>query len=192
MESPSPQREPGLQRGHGGAEPLLPDETIGKAEYRRELVRQHSGRLLCAYVYTDSGLGESTTDMVFAGHDLIAENGSLLEESQLFTTGLISADVDLERLSQERRRMNTWQPAFDQDVVRVPFRYEEGTLAAFDPQRDFARTPFVPQDAVGLSDRCQLILTMQSVGLATRLQPSTARWRWWAFPAGWIPPWPCW
>ena len=66
--------------------------------------------------------------------------------------------------------MNTWQPAFDQDVVRVPFRYEEGTLAAFVPQRDFARTPFVPQDAVGLSDRCQRILTMQSVGLATRLE----------------------
>ena len=125
--------------------PSCSDETIGKAEYRRELVRQHSGRLLCAYVYTDSGLGESTTDMVFAGHDLIAENGSLLEESQLFTTGLISAEVDLERLSQERRRMNTWQPAFDQDVVRVPFRYERGDLwRPLFPQRDFARTPFVP------------------------------------------------
>ena len=149
--------------------PSCSDETIGKAEYRRELVRQHSGRLLCAYVYTDSGLGESTTDMVFAGHDLIAENGALLGESQLFTTGLVTADVDLERLSQERRRMNTWQPAFDQDVVRVPFRYQASTLEAFQPQRDFARTPFVPRDAAGLSDRCQLILTMQSVGLASRL-----------------------
>ena len=58
--------------------PSCSDETIGKAEYRRELVRQHSGRLLCAYAYADSGLGESTTDMVFAGHDMIAENGSLL------------------------------------------------------------------------------------------------------------------
>ena len=149
--------------------PSCSDETIGKAEYRRELVRQHSGRLLCAYVYTDSGLGESTTDMVFAGHDLIAENGALLGESQLFTTGLVTADVDLERLSQERRRMNTWQPAFGRDVVRVPFRYQASTLEAFQPQRDFARTPFVPQDAAGLSDRCQLILTMQSVGLASRL-----------------------
>ena len=149
--------------------PSCSDETIGKAEYRRELVRQHSGRLLCAYVYTDSGLGESTTDMVFAGHDLIAENGALLGESQLFTTGLVTADVDLERLSQERRRMNTWQPAFDRDVVRVPFRYQASTLEAFQPQRDFARTPFVPRDAAGLSDRCQLILTMQSVGLASRL-----------------------
>ncbi len=149
--------------------PSCSDETIGKAEYRRELVRQHSGRLLAAYAYVDSGLGESTTDMVFAGHDMIAENGSLLEESQLFTTGLLTADVDLERLSQERRRMNTWVPAQDRDVVRVSFRYEAATLEAFQPQRNFARTPFVPQDAVGLSDRCQLILTMQSVGLASRL-----------------------
>ena len=149
--------------------PSCSDETIGKAEYRRELVRQHSGRLLAAYAYVDSGLGESTTDMVFAGHDMIAENGSLLEESQLFTTGLLTADVDLERLSQERRRMNTWVPAQDRDVVRVSFRYEAATLEAFQPQRNFARTPFVPQDAAGLSDRCQLILTMQSVGLASRL-----------------------
>ena len=148
--------------------PSCSDETIGKAEYRRELVRQHSGRLLAAYAYVDSGLGESTTDMVFAGHDLIAENGSLLAESQLFTTGLISADVDLERLSQERRRMNSWHPAQDPQVVRIPFRYEESTLERFQPQREFSPAPFVPRDAVGLSDRCQLILTMQSVGLAAR------------------------
>ena len=149
--------------------PSCSDETIGKAEYRRELVRQHSGRLLAAYAYVDSGLGESTTDMVFAGHDLIAENGSLLAESQLFTTGLVSADVDLERLSQERRRMNSWHPAQDPQVVRIPFRYEESTLERFQPQREFPPAPFVPRDAAGLSGRCQLILTMQSVGLASRL-----------------------
>ena len=119
--------------------------------------------------YVDSGLGESTTDMVFAGHDLIAENGSLLAESQLFTTGLVSADVDLERLSQERRRMNSWHPAQDPQVVRIPFRYEESTLERFQPQREFPPAPFVPRDAAGLSGRCQLILTMQSVGLASRL-----------------------
>ena len=150
--------------------PSCSDETIGKAEYRRELVRQHSGRLLAAYAYVDSGLGESTTDMVFAGHDIIAENGAILKESELFTTGLIEADVDLERLAQERRRMNTWQSVHEEGYVRVPFRYEQATLEAFEPQRNFARYPFVPQDAAGLSDRCQLILTMQSVGLATRLE----------------------
>ena len=148
--------------------PSCSDETIGKAEYRRELVRQHSGRLLCAYAYADSGLGESTTDMVFAGHDMIAENGSLLGESQLFTTGLVTADVDLERLSQERRRMNTWQPR-QSGCVSIPFAYDQATLDAFQPRREFPSAPFVPQDAAGLSDRCQLILTMQSVGLSSRL-----------------------
>ncbi len=151
--------------------PSCSDETIGKAEYRRDLVKQWSARQLCAYVYADSGLGESTTDMVFAGHDLIAENGTLLKESALFTTGLITAEIDLERLQRERRRMNTWKPlAEDGGVFRVPFRYEEKTLAAFEPSRQFDKFPFVPKDQAGLLSRCELILTMQAVGLATRLK----------------------
>ncbi|HIV47305.1 MAG TPA: NAD(+) synthase [Candidatus Acutalibacter stercorigallinarum] len=145
------------------------DETIGKAEYRRDLVKMWSGHLLCAYVYADGGPGESTTDMVFAGHDLIAENGTVLGESQLFTHGLTTADIDLERLAQERRRMNTWQDRRDSAVVRVPFRYREETLANFQPRRKFSPAPFVPRDQEGLTSRCQLILTMQAQGLATRL-----------------------
>ena len=145
------------------------DETIGKAEYRRDLVKMWSGHLLCAYVYADGGPGESTTDMVFAGHDLIAENGALLGESQLFTHGLTTADIDLERLVQERRRMNTWQDRRDSAVVRVPFRYREETLQNFQPRRKFSPAPFVPRDQEGLTSRCQLILTMQAQGLATRL-----------------------
>ena len=145
------------------------DEVIGKAEYRRDLVKMWSGHLLCAYVYADGGPGESTTDMVFAGHDLIAENGAVLGESQLFTHGLTTADIDLERLAQERRRMNTWQDRRDSAVVRVPFRYREETLANFQPRRKFSPAPFVPRDQEGLTSRCQLILTMQAQGLATRL-----------------------
>ena len=145
------------------------DEVIGKAEYRRDLVKMWSGHLLCAYVYADGGPGESTTDMVFAGHDLIAENGTVLGESQLFTHGLTTADIDLERLVQERRRMNTWQDRRDSAVVRVPFRYFEETLQNFQPRRKFSPAPFVPRDQEGLTSRCQLILTMQAQGLATRL-----------------------
>ena len=107
--------------------------------------------------------------MVFAGHDLIAENGALLGESQLFTHGLTTADIDLERLVQERRRMNTWQDRRDSAVVRVPFRYREETLQNFQPRRKFSPAPFVPRDQEGLTSRCQLILTMQAQGLATRL-----------------------
>ena len=145
------------------------DEVIGKAEYRRDLVKMWSGHLLCAYVYADGGPGESTTDMVFAGHDLVAENGALLGESQLFTHGLTTADIDLERLVQERRRMNTWQARRDSAVVRVPFRYREETLQNFQPRRKFSPAPFAPRDQEGLTSRCQLILTMQAQGLATRL-----------------------
>ena len=85
------------------------DEIIGKAGYRRDLVRQQSGRLLCAYLYADAGFGESTQDLVFAGHDLIAENGALLSESKMFSQGIIYADIDLQRLAHERQRMNTFE-----------------------------------------------------------------------------------
>ncbi len=149
--------------------PSCSDETVGKAEYRRELVKSWSAHLLAGYVYADSGWGESTTDMVFAGHDMIAENGSLLGESKLFTTGLLTAELDLERLLQERRRMNTWQERRQPEMQMVSFRYEEETLRDFVPSREFSRYPFVPQDQAGLSDRCSRILTIQAMGLATRL-----------------------
>ncbi len=145
------------------------DETIGKAEYRRGLVQMWSGHILSAYVYADAGPGESTTDMVFAGHDLIAENGAVLKESGLFESGLTIAEIDLELLVQERMRMNTWQPRRDPDVARVPFSYLPETLERFTPGRVFSRFPFVPENQEGLSSRCRLILTMQSQGLATRL-----------------------
>ena len=83
--------------------PSASDEVIGKANYRRSLVRDQSARLFCAYAYADAGEGESSTDLVFAGHDLIAENGAILAESQPFTTGLVTAEVDLQRLVQERQ-----------------------------------------------------------------------------------------
>lgn len=146
------------------------DETVGKAEYRRELVRSWSGHLCAAYVYADAGFGESTTDLVFAGHDLIAENGVLLAESKLFTTGLSVAETDIERLVQERRRMNTWQDAAPAErLAAVTFSYSPETLNSFEPRRSFEKTPFVPREEGGRSNRCELILTMQSVGLATRL-----------------------
>lgn len=145
------------------------DETVGKAEYRRELVKSWSGHLCAGYVYADAGLGESTGDMVFAGHDLICENGSLLAESELFTTGLTIAELDLERILQERTRMNTWTSELSLDDVTYQFDYLPETIAKFTPQRSFAKTPFVPQEGEGRRDRCELILTMQAVGLATRL-----------------------
>lgn len=151
--------------------PSCSDETIGKAEYRRELVKSHSARLLAAYAYADSGFGESTTDMVFSGHRLIAENGTMLSESGLFTTGLTVAELDLERLVQERRRMSTWVERSDsEELTRVPFSFREETVRAFEPQRVFPKTPFVPGNGGDLEERCSMILAMQSEGLAVRLK----------------------
>ena len=97
----------------GGATVILnlsaSDEIIGKADYRRQLVAQQSARLYCAYAYADAGEGESTTDLVFAGENLVAENGALLVQTPLFSREMAAADVDLDRLMAERRRSTTWQ-----------------------------------------------------------------------------------
>ncbi len=148
------------------ANPSASDETIGKAAYRRELVRSHSARLLCGYVYADAGMGESTQDLIFSGHDLIAENGGILAESKRFSTGILYSELDLSRLLHERRRMNTFasQPGTYTEVqFDLPLRDTVLT-------RPFAQTPFVPSDKADLENRCEEILHMQATGLATRMQ----------------------
>ena len=146
------------------------DEIIGKAGYRRDLVRQQSGRLLCAYLYADAGFGESTQDLVFAGHDLIAENGALLAESKMFSQGIIYADIDLQRLAHERQRMNTFESANDY-VQSFSLEPAENDLA----DRTFPRTPFVPANKALRDERCEEILTLQATGLATRLRHTHAK-----------------
>ena len=147
--------------------PSASDEIIGKADYRRSLVENQSARLYCAYAYADAGFGESTTDLVFAGHNLIAENGTVLSESPLFSTEISAADVDLDRLLQERRRCTTWQGLPPERVIPFSMAYTFDTAKM---TRRFARTPFVPDDRGDLSRRCETILSLQAAGLATRLQ----------------------
>ena len=146
------------------------DEIIGKAGYRRDLVRQQSGRLLCAYLYADAGFGESTQDLVFAGHDLIAENGALLAESKMFSQGIIYADIDLQRLAHERQRMNTFE-SIEGGVFSFSLAPVENDLA----DRTFPRTPFVPANKALRDERCEEILTLQATGLATRLRHTHAK-----------------
>lgn len=144
------------------------DELIGKAAYRRELVKSQSGRLLCGYIYADAGFGESTQDLVFSGHNLIAENGAVLSEAQRFTGGVLYADLDLPRLLHERQRMNTFPARGDARLTRVPFMLDVRDTDLAD--RHFPATPFVPASRDALDARCQEILTMQATGLATRLK----------------------
>lgn len=164
---------PSMKLAQAGATVIMnascSDEVIGKAEYRRTLVKSLSGRLLAAYVYADSGTGESTTDMVFAGHRIITENGLVLSESELFTTGLTYGDVDLERLVQERRRMNTWSEEHS-DALTIEFSFQKDKFAGFKTDRHIPPMPFVPTDDGDLNERCSLILRMQAEGLATRLR----------------------
>ena len=147
------------------------DEIIGKASYRRDLVRQQSARLLCAYLYADAGFGESTQDLVFAGHDLIAENGALLAESKLFDRGVIYADIDVQRLTHERRRMNTFVTEQNPMVAALPVHPGANDLT----DRTFPRTPFVPASKALRDERCEEILSLQATGLATRLRHTHAK-----------------
>ena len=143
------------------------DEVAGKADYRRALVTGQSARCLCAYVYADAGEGESSTDLVFAGHNMIAENGTLLAESR-FSTGLAISEIDVQRLAYERQRMNTYAfPSGDGYIFSdyCKFEQEETVLT-----RPISPTPFIPADAGDRAQRCEEILTIAALGLKKRLE----------------------
>lgn len=171
---------PDVRLTAGGATLMLnlsaSDEIVGKAEYRRGLVQGQSARTLCAYAYADAGEGESSTDLVFAGHNVIAENGALLAESQPFGTGLITADVDLERMLAERRRITTWRNARAPEpfgpVHEVVFSMP---VAELELRRAIEPLAFVPRDAQHLGARCETILNLQAAGLRTRLAHTGAK-----------------
>ena len=148
--------------------PSASNETVGKEDYRRSLVTGQSARLVCAYAYASSGDGESTQDIVFGGHDIIAENGTLLAETSLFANNSVINDIDFDRLNSERRRMSTFTSATDNDEYTVVDFSLAGTeytsLVRFiDPH------PFVPENEATRNKRCEAILSIQAMGLKKRL-----------------------
>ncbi|NLC19179.1 MAG: NAD(+) synthase [Clostridiales bacterium] len=147
------------------------DEIAGKEEYRRELVKGQSARLVCGYIYADAGEGESTTDLVFAGHNLIAENGALLAESGLFRNGLILSELDLNRLMNERRRMHSYAGEAGPAYKVINFSLNSGSKEL--PETVLTRfvdpAPFVPSDKAGRDKRCENIVSIQAMGLKTRI-----------------------
>jgi NAD+ synthase (glutamine-hydrolysing) len=152
------------------------NEVIGKSNYRRQLVLNQSGRCLAAYVYASCGVGESTTDVVFGGHCLIAENGSLLAESRRFQRedALLVADVDLDRLRADRQRTSSFldahlYPGRDRPFVLSAFTLGERAMPD-DLRRPIEAHPFVPSGHEQLRDRCQEIFHIQVAGLAKRLE----------------------
>jgi NAD+ synthase (glutamine-hydrolysing) len=151
------------------------NETIGKANYRRQLVGNQSARCLAGYVYCSAGVGESTTDLVFGGHCLIAENGALLAETERFRRGpqFLAADIDIDRLRTNRALTTSFNdvvasPGMAQEFRRVPFavadRNDGGRLL-----RVVEAHPFVPAAATELRERCDEIFHTQVTGLAGRL-----------------------
>lgn len=145
------------------------NETVGKDVYREMLVKSASARQIAAYVYSSAGEGESTQDLVFGGHNIIAENGTVLAQAKRFETGAIYADLDIHRLSHERRRMNTYRGEEENmrphRVIPVHMEEEETFL-----ERRFSARPFVPDEAQEREKRCDEILSIQSYGLKKRYE----------------------
>ena len=142
------------------------NEAVGKAAYRRELVTGQAARLHAGYIYACAGGGESTTDLVFGGHNLIAENGALLAESERFTEGILYADIDVDKLVAERQHNTTFTTPDPEDYDEIPF---ELTVEETELTRVFPENPFVPDDAADRAGRCEEILQIQARGLAKRL-----------------------
>ena len=142
------------------------DETTGKDIYRRALIEGQSARLVCGYIYANAGEGESTQDLVFGGQNIVCENGNVLAETKRFKNGTATAEIDLQRLVNERRRMNTYQVINDSTYKVVSFRLKEYELEL---SRFYARAPFVPSSKTDRDVRCEEILSIQAMGLKKRL-----------------------
>ncbi len=151
--------------------PSASDETTGKDIYRRDLIRMQSARLVCGYVYASAGEGESSTDLVFGAHNMIAENGAMVKESKRFVNEMTVTELDMGKLISERRRMTTYQVAERKDYTYVEFAFGK-ELAASETliTRYIDKAPFVPSNRDDRDRRCEEILNIQAYGLKKRLE----------------------
>ena len=147
------------------------DETMGKSQMRRNLLAAHSMRLFAGYVYANAGEGESTTDLVFDGHNMILEHGELLCESEQFSNEIIYSEIDVQKLISERRKNTTFQPE-EHDHIRVPFyvETEEITLT-----RHIQANPFIPEQKDACDEAMKELLMLQAMGLKKRLTHTNAK-----------------
>ncbi len=149
------------------------DETVAKDDYRRLIVKAQSAKCCCAYIYADCGDGESTTDVVFGGNSIIAENGKVLDERAPFDYSrgaLIYTEIDVKALSYERRRMNTYT-VNNEGYRRIEFSLE---LSDTELTRTVEASPFIPRDDRERERRCAHILSIQAHGLCQRIQRAYA------------------
>ncbi len=145
--------------------PSASNEITTKNDYRRLLVSSQSARLVCGYVYCNAGNGESTTDVVFSGHHIISENGTMIKESRGFDSELIYGDFDLKKLSSERRKMTTFKSYHNYETIYFDStNIDLNTTYYYDPH------PFVPSNRDLRAKRCKEVFDIQTRGLMQRLK----------------------
>lgn len=148
------------------------DEVTGKSIYRRDLVAGQSARLICGYIYADAGEGESSTDLVYSAHNMIAENGRMLAEAKRFINQTVYGNIDLDRIKNERRKMTTYDSKDEEDYTVVTF---EMNMDNNELSTKINNMPFVPGDIAKRNERCEEILTIQAMGLKKRLEHTNAK-----------------
>lgn len=148
------------------------NEVIGKEQYRRQLVSNQSARLVSGYIYCSAGDGESTQDLVFSGHNIIAENGAVLAESKLFENGIIISEIDVKKLAFERRKISTYAPLKSGKMYKEYFSLN---IHPTELTRKFSPTPFIPSNKAERNERCNLILQMQCQGLKKRIAHTNSK-----------------
>ena len=152
------------------------NELVGKAEYRKNLVSTQSARCICGYIYTSAGVHESTTDIVFSGDSLIAENGIILNQSKKFNrkTSVLYSEIDVDRLRAERMINKSFSDnididSFDTQIIEIENIIDENfSISNF--KRKIDRNPFIPNDINSINERCEEVFNIQVAGLAKRLE----------------------
>lgn len=148
------------------------DELVGKRTIRAEVVKGSSAKMHAGYIYANAGAGESTTDLVFAGHNIVAENGVILKESEVFSEGMICTEIDVKCLVNERRRDTLFPQKESHTLPRITFSLlnEETELT-----RHYAKSPFIPENKEECEKVCEEILMIQAQGLKKRLEHAHAQ-----------------
>lgn len=154
-----------LEGAHIICNPSASNEITTKSDYRRDMIAMQSARLLCAYLYSSSGCGESTTDIVYSGHHLLCENGSVRAESRKYIPETVYATIDLERLSCERRKLTSFSSRYTYETV-----FFRSTPIDITRKVPYAPHPFVPSDEAKRQQRCEEIFAIQTQGLVQRLK----------------------
>lgn len=143
------------------------NELAGKDVYRKNLVKGQSARLICGYVYATAGDGESTTDLVFAAHNMISEDGVMLAEAERFKNQTVYGDLDIKNITTERRKQTTFPGENAEDYMEIPFHLKKEMTKL---HRSFEQLPFVPKKKIERDCRCEDILMIQAMGLKKRLE----------------------